>query len=137
LNIIFFQTLFIYVSSQIWQNCFFSCKFLKVSSRWTYKSDSNTRNANRKFLTLRILIMFKNTTLIFSILGVDVKFVDVKSMYYMNYTNDETALLKGQKQNVAFCQHFYFKILSWQQATLKIVHKPFTLLSQEGKSTKC
>ena len=24
--------------------------------------------------------------------GVDVKFVDVKSMYYMIYTNDETAL---------------------------------------------
>jgi len=74
-------------------------------------------------------MVFKNTTLNFSILGVDVKFVDVKSMYYMNYTNDETALLKGQKQNVTPCQHFSFKILSWQRATLKIVHKPFTLLS--------
>jgi len=46
--------------------------------------------------------------------GVDVKFVDVKSMYYMIYTNDETALLKGQKTNVALCQHFSLKILSWQ-----------------------
>ena len=33
--------------------------------------------------------------------GVDVKFDDVKSMYYMIYTNDETALFKGQKKQTS------------------------------------
>jgi len=41
--------------------------------------------------------------------GVDVKFVDVKSMYYMIYTNDETALFKGQKNKRRSLPAFFFQ----------------------------